>query len=349
MALFKFANFQFNNQNYILTRGKIRQELRPKTGLLLAYLIAQRNKVIAKKEIFEAVWQTEHVQDHTLFQVISEIRKLAPELELIRTQPNLGYQWVIETSLVNINKTKNINYAIAACIASCLSISLYVNLYVKNGIKTKATPTTLIALSAYSKGVLALEQGDHQDAEKWLTFSLAENPTSVETQLLLAESLFQQNNLIASESYVRQIINESIQSSYHYVAASDLLSRIYQQQGLVFDALMHALNGANSLQASRSACSIQAVDQRIQKLLEIIDTQPGSNLKSNKLANDIYKEYALNKIKNQHDNSTTENFSDLCEQLTKPIKNDLSARCISLQETKNLFVFNNKPGLNITS
>ncbi|PAJ73857.1 hypothetical protein CJF42_13545 [Pseudoalteromonas sp. NBT06-2] len=90
MSQYKFDQFQFNSQGYQLTKNKNKHSLHPKTALLLAYLIENRHKISSKKELFQSVWQTEHVQDHTLFQVISEIRKLSSN-ELIRTQPNLGY------------------------------------------------------------------------------------------------------------------------------------------------------------------------------------------------------------------------------------------------------------------
>ena len=63
MSQYKFEQFQFNSENYQLTKNKIKHTVRPKTAMLLAYLIANRHKIISKKELFRSVWLTEHVQE----------------------------------------------------------------------------------------------------------------------------------------------------------------------------------------------------------------------------------------------------------------------------------------------
>ena len=283
MSQYKFEQFQFNNENYQLTKNKIKHTIRPKTAMLLGYLIENRHKIISKKELFKSVWLTEHVQDHTLFQVISEIRKLSGN-ELIRTQPNLGYQWVAATSEIKEIPQK-VYLSIAASILCLASSALF---FTSNN-QADINNSNLPAITAYSKAVVALSHGDNEEAQKWLQFSLKENPESTETKLLLAESLFQQSNLTASESYAREVLNNKVASSYNYSMASDLLSRIYAKQGLAFDALQYAINGANVLKASQSVCSIAATDERVASLLKNINNNHNAEQQKNKIAESYYK------------------------------------------------------------
>jgi len=324
MSQYKFEQFQFNTENYQLTKNKIKHTVRPKTAMLLAYLIANRHKIISKKELFKSVWLTEHVQDHTLFQVISEIRKLSKN-ELIRTQPNLGYQWVASTSEIK-NTPQKVYLSIAATILCLASSALF---FTSNN-QANINNSNLPAITAYSKAVVALSNGDNQEAQKWLQFSLKENPESTETKLLLAESLFQQSNLTASESYAREVLNNKIASSYNYSMASDLLSRIYAKQGLAFDALQYAINGANVLKASQSVCSIAATDERVTSLLKIIDDSHNSQQQKDKIAESYYKNN-----KDYQDNlKQNKLYSDMCEQIKKPSIHDKKAVCIPLKESE---------------
>ncbi|SFC42774.1 winged helix-turn-helix domain-containing protein [Pseudoalteromonas denitrificans] len=342
MSQYKFAQFQFNSQTYRLTVNQIKHDIRPKTALLLAYLIENRHKIISKKELFLSVWHTEHVQDHTLFQVISEIRKLS-KIELIRTQPNLGYQWVAVTNQLK-PKVKKTYLAIAASLTFLITSSMF--LMQEN--QMSKNESTLPALSAYSKGVIALEKKQYLEAEKWLKFSLNENPSSVETKFLLAESLFQQQNLTASELYAREILNNKNQSSYNYSMASDLMSRIYAQQGLVFDALQYAINGANALNTSHSICTIAATDERIQVLLNQIDNIQTSTLLQNKLTKNNYKSQQRdNKLANQV--KPDKNYLELCEQVKKTATHNKQALCIELQKPPFLVAMNTYTHLYRTS
>jgi len=328
MSQYKFDQFQFNSESYQLIKNKTKHTVRPKTALLLAYLIENRHKIISKKELFKSVWLTEHVQDHTLFQVISEIRKLS-ENELIRTQPNLGYQWVVPTRQITKAPVK-VYLNIAASIICIASSALF---FTKNN-QTDISNSNLPAITAYSNAVVALSNGDNQTAQQWLQFSLKENPESTETKLLLAESLFQQNSLTASESYAREVLNNKTESSYSYSMASDLLSRIYAQQGLVFDALQYAINGANVLKASQAACSIAATDERITSLLKVIDDSHNSQQQKNKIAKSYYKNNLQETDKSNNTFKQNKLHSQLCEQIKKPIVNDNKTVCIPLKESE---------------
>lgn len=325
MAKYQFLNFCFDTESYHLHLNKRRHDIRPKTALLLGYLLTNRDRVLAKKELFEAVWQSEHVQDHTLFQLISEIRKLAPSEELIRTQPNIGYRWVIKTVPAQSGQLFSKYSMAAGVVAASLmtaAVSFSFNISTPgqklseshltsdgSRLLSDTTPSNAAifpALSAYSKGLVALDKGAHQEAEQWLRFSLAENPDSAEAQLLLAESLYQQDEYEASEHYARQVLEQPKPSSYISSAASDLLSRLYQKQGSLFDALNYAVNGTALLDASQSQCTYEVLDQRIDTLKQLIEQQSNEQQSNEQLASEAFNEESTaNRLAKNSDKNKT--------------------------------------------
>ena len=65
---------------------------------LLQYLVSHRDRVVAKEEIFESVWQGAEVEDVGLPRCVSEIRSAlgddAREPRYIRTFPKRGYRLI---------------------------------------------------------------------------------------------------------------------------------------------------------------------------------------------------------------------------------------------------------------
>lgn len=324
---FQFGQYIFHTHGLRLERAGRKVPIRPKTALLLSVLIENRDRTIKKRELFQLVWNTDYVQDHALFQIISEIRKLAPDSELIRTQPNVGYQWVAKTEVCRFKKTHCALAAAAGIVCFYASFSLLtptpgeVNLNTQNGLQS-----SLPAMSAYSKGAVALEKGEFEKAEQWLRFSLAENPASIDTQLLLAESLLQQNKLTASESLAQSIMHGSENVAYSTSAAAELLSRIYQQQGSVYNALEYAIKGNDGLDATQALCTAEAFDLRIQVLSELLDKQSGFAIVSNQID-------GLTQVEefNQTDNVTQSGALNQCARLKESLPDDELSDCFELQ------------------
>jgi DNA-binding winged helix-turn-helix (wHTH) protein len=361
LSVYQFYNFQFNSEKYQLTKNAITVNIRPKTALVLSYLIENRQSIVSKNDLFEAVWQTSHVQNHTLFQVISEIRKLTNE-NLIRTQPNRGYQWVAPTkaittdnnvgidsstlSYVEINplRRKVFQYvAMAASITLLVCSSFYLgqwstqknSLFVKEN-TTKRGTNSLPAINAYAKGVVAFEEGHYSQAKQWFDFSLLEDPTSVQSKLMLAESYFKQENYIRAQDVAFKLLDTLDKSSYHYSSTADLLSRMYAQQGLVFDALNYAITGANSLENSGSFCSIEVSDQRIEQLVQQLVGDKSLQSDKSKLLASYYKQAQQSELTSPKSEKKVSNANILCEKVnektqSKKIVIDDTSACLKAE------------------
>lgn len=380
MSFYQFYEFQFNREKYQLSKNEVQVTIRPKTALVLGYLIEHRDSIVSKDDLFNAVWQTTHVQNHTLFQVISEIRKLSSK-DLIRTQPNRGYQWIATTSAIvdehreispplkksivvsktkqnkqNKQKSRNQQLAMAASMTMLLCSSFFLGQWstqknvelskgglVKNSLSNGSY--SLPAVNAYAKGVLAFEEGKYNQAQQWFDFSLLENPSSVQSKLMLAESLFKQENVTRAQGVAFELLDTLSKTSYHYSSTADLLSRIYAQQGLVFDALAYAISGANSLENSGAFCSIDVSDQRIEKLAQqLVDDKSLKTDKASLLAG-YYKQSKQGNGAVIGNKSNISTANSLCEKVSKtletaPIVLDDTSACVKQESSVLLLSYN---------
>ena len=325
MVSYRFRQFTFHTHGLRLERAGRKESIRPKAALLLSVLIENRDRIVSKRELFQRVWNTEFVQDHALFQLICEIRKLAPDCELIRTQPNVGYQWIVSTEVYRFKRAR---LAMAAAVGvACLSAGVSMTSSSTIGVDSNSPnglQSFLPAMSAYSKGAVAFEKGELEKAEKWLRFSLAENPDSIDTRLLLAESLLQQNKLAAAETLAQSIMRAPENIAYSASAAADLLSRIYQRQGSFYDALEYAIRGSKALDATQALCTAEAFDHRIQVLSEWIGQQSEFGVLS---SSPRKQEPGFGENLVSSAGSSGNDPSETCSQLKKSLPDDELSSC----------------------
>ncbi|TMP28096.1 hypothetical protein CWB99_01300 [Pseudoalteromonas rubra] len=302
MAEYRFLSYRFDCQTHTLKQGKQTLELRPKAAQVLGYLLQHANILVTKQQIIEAVWGHTYVQDHRLFQLISELRKLAPEQELIRTYPNQGYCWQVKTKRVSTRPMRQLA-ALAASVV--LSLGTVSTAYLNSQHSATTTPTFLPALTAYHKAIIAFEQQDYAHAQQWLTFSLQENPDSIEAQLLMAETLLQLKDTAQAQHYANNVVKHTLANSYYFSQASDVLSRLSASQARFTEALDFAIQGQQAID-EQAICSAVVMQQRI---ADLILAQP-TPLHSPKLQNATVQ---LVTTPDSHPQQAT-----LCKQLTQP-------------------------------
>jgi DNA-binding winged helix-turn-helix (wHTH) protein/TolB-like protein len=90
--------YRFEDFTLDLTRGRLlsgREEVkvRPKTFLLLSYLVKHNNRLISKEELITAVWPDTAVTDDSLVQCLKDVRHVLGDdsQTLIKTMPRRGY------------------------------------------------------------------------------------------------------------------------------------------------------------------------------------------------------------------------------------------------------------------
>ena len=318
MPTFKFDEYVFDSEALSLKHQGSKVVIRPKTLKLLDLLIQNRQRLVSKAEIMMAIWGSTNTRDYLLFQLVSELRKLPSKSDLVRTQPNEGYQWTVVTNTVK-NEVK-IFYKLAASVVVCAFFAVgFLNLDLRDGKSEQVI--RLPAYNAFSKGVAALEHGDREKAIKWFEFALVENPDSTESSLFLAETLYLQNKPEESSMHLRDLLRKPNLDAYSQMTATDLLSQISQRQGRLGDALYYAKQSAqqSGLTSEIGQCSAEIVDKRIQMLEKIL--LPESMIaidKANK--NNKALKNKLEMIA-KIETSSPKSYEELCKQLkNKPLK-----------------------------
>ena len=97
-AIYRFAGIEVNPSQGCLRRQGQEQYPRSKVFQVLLYLLAHRDRVVAKEELIEHVWKGAAVTDDVVFRCIAEIRTLLGDsresAHFVRTFPAAGYRFV---------------------------------------------------------------------------------------------------------------------------------------------------------------------------------------------------------------------------------------------------------------
>ena len=90
--------YHLDTQRYELHHAGVLVPLRPKVFQVLAYLVAQHERVVRKEELLEALWPGQFVGDVGLNTYIMEVRKALgdrrPPHQYLRTVRGQGYRFV---------------------------------------------------------------------------------------------------------------------------------------------------------------------------------------------------------------------------------------------------------------
>ena len=96
--IYEFNGFRLDEEQSCLWRDEELVSLTPKAYKTLEVLVKSQGKVISKNTLLDAVWKNTFVEEATLAQNISTLRKTmsayAKDVEIISTVPRLGYRFV---------------------------------------------------------------------------------------------------------------------------------------------------------------------------------------------------------------------------------------------------------------
>lgn len=96
--IFQFGQHSLDTETVELKAGSVAVDLEPQTFLLLQFLIENRDRVVSKDEIFEAVWEGRIVADSTLGFAVNAARRAVDDdgkaQAVIRTFPRRGFRFV---------------------------------------------------------------------------------------------------------------------------------------------------------------------------------------------------------------------------------------------------------------
>ena len=94
-----FGDFLLDSSERHLLRGDASVHLTGKAFQLLVLLLAERPKIVSKKDIYDALWPDVFVQEAIIKNLIAELRSALGDEEetMIRTERGAGYAFIAET------------------------------------------------------------------------------------------------------------------------------------------------------------------------------------------------------------------------------------------------------------
>jgi DNA-binding winged helix-turn-helix (wHTH) protein len=111
---YEFEDVSIDLAGLRVVRSGIVQPLEPKSFKVLRYLIENRDHVVSKEELIEAVSQDTFVTDNALTRTIAQIRKALDDdpkqPRFIETAPKIGYRFIGELRDVTLASESRKNY-----------------------------------------------------------------------------------------------------------------------------------------------------------------------------------------------------------------------------------------------
>ena len=94
----QFGEFEFDREAACLRRAGQELDLPPKAFQVLTYLVDNRQRVVPKQELVEALWKDTFVTDDALVQAVTALRRALGDdpdnARYIRTRARVGYQFI---------------------------------------------------------------------------------------------------------------------------------------------------------------------------------------------------------------------------------------------------------------
>jgi DNA-binding winged helix-turn-helix (wHTH) protein/tetratricopeptide (TPR) repeat protein len=101
--LYRFGPFTLRESSCVLDREGTPVPLRRQAFAVLRYLVAQRERLVPKRELFDEIWPEARVTDNALSQCMAEIRRALGDngigQQVIRTRHGVGFQFVADAAV----------------------------------------------------------------------------------------------------------------------------------------------------------------------------------------------------------------------------------------------------------
>ena len=234
--IYRFERFTFDAGLRHLRSGRRALSIRPKTSRVLQFLLDNRHRIVSKQELREAVWEHDFVEDHALFQLISEIRQLLQDKRCITTFPSRGYRWAwaVQIGVKPVWKRSPVEIGIGLATA-LLGIALWSGNDFMQAEKDVPAPalTTSPAMGAVAMAIELRARGDAVQALKYLEVAVAANPRFAAAKLELAQTLRMVGQYRAAQRIAYEALSDAriIGDGYLEATAHVVLSQLRWLEG----------------------------------------------------------------------------------------------------------------------
>jgi eukaryotic-like serine/threonine-protein kinase len=97
-VVYRFDQFEVDDREFRFSEGGVPVQIEPKVLRLLIYLIENRNRLVRKQELLDAVWQDAVVTENALTRAVGLLRKALNDdrrvPRFIETVPTVGYRFI---------------------------------------------------------------------------------------------------------------------------------------------------------------------------------------------------------------------------------------------------------------
>lgn len=260
----RFGPFAFDRELLSLTKHGQRIALRPKAALILDQLLQRPGETLTKDELVRVVWQGRPIQDQTLFQTMSELRRALAPGECIVTIPNVGYRFVLpEPEPVPQSRTASLVRLFASAAALIVMVLIP---SAPSFISSAGTVNAAPALRAFALGMNSLD--NPVQAQRYFELAARENGGFLEAQLMLSETLLTQGRYEEAGAAARALLTQAREQQVNYVQAGamDLLSRLNESAGQQARAVEWARKAHRAALDGGHACSALLANNRLLSL-----------------------------------------------------------------------------------
>src|SRR5581483_7860824 len=106
-SIYQFDDVQVEPRTLKLSKNGIVVRVEPKTLKVLLYLLENRDRVVEKSELLDAIWNDTFVTENALTRVIAQLRKAigddAKGSKYIETIPTMGYRFSADIIATELN------------------------------------------------------------------------------------------------------------------------------------------------------------------------------------------------------------------------------------------------------
>lgn len=171
--IYQFDRFTLDTEEYLLTRDSERLAPEPRVFDVLVYLLENRDRIVSKDELIEALWEGRIITDSALNTCIRSVRRtLSDDREkqaYIRTFPKRGFQFVgklnPDTAHTAESGRKFFLPALALVVLGFVAVA---------GYKFLSLPDDSLASNRPSIAVLDFDHSASTDKQRYFTEGLVE-------------------------------------------------------------------------------------------------------------------------------------------------------------------------------
>ncbi len=271
--MYRTRQCRYDNLNRSLTVAGKTTRIRPKTARLLQLFLDNPLEILDKERLIADVWGHPHVDDQTLFQLISDIRAKFGDRDCLITHPGSGYQWAwpVRRQAESSRRRWHMFQAVAAALA-VVAMVLSLGSVTSDPEQSARGNVSLTAFSPLIQhiqaGSMARLSGDEETAMAEFGKALVIEPDNVSVLLELSQSqwvlgltsdaLQTATNALSEARLQQHPVNEVIASLY--------LSHLSLQDGNLEMAMSLNQSARHLAEQNQLACATELTDRWDQQI-----------------------------------------------------------------------------------